>query len=512
MKEQIIDVEPSDDVASIRDKLRWARADKVLLILPDGAEHRIARSKLDLLLLQREAARHSAALALVTHDHVIIDFAREIELPCFGSVEENRARRWAAPPRPRILDQPAASTPLSPELVEAGTRLHAQRSILPPSIESAWLRWRWAIAGGAALIAGLLLVPGASITIEPLSEQVSVSTPIIADPQAAAVDVDSASIPARIVGVDVDATATTDTTGSLNVPTDKAQGTVLFTNLIPDQTTIPAGTTVRTSGGIPVKFLTQTDVTLPGRVGATVTAPIQAAAAGFEGNLQTNKINTIDGPLGARVAVINPSPTSGGNAVPAQAVSQQDYDRVRALAIQQIQQRALADMRIDPYIKLLDTEFIPTESLLVVLVNAETYSASVGDTATTLSLTMRATVQGTAIDERSARQVVYSKMAEIIGEGFEIRPDTLVFKKGQVTAIDANRRLTFVMDGAGDMTQAIDLDQVRLMVDAVPAAEAQARLQQSLQLAAPPTITIWPGFWPLMPILPFRIAVTSAPR
>jgi len=108
--------------------------------------------------------------------------------------------------------------------------------------------------------------------------------------------------------------------------------------------------------------------------------------------------------------------------------------------------------------------------------------------------------------------VIYTRMAQKVGTGYEIKPETLVFKKGQVTAIDADRRLTFIMEGAGDISQAVDLDQVRQMVSALPPADAQERLQRELQLAAPPAITIWPGFWPLMPILPFRIAVTSSPR
>ena len=62
------------------------------------------------------------------------------------------------------------------------------------------------------------------------------------------------------------------------------------------------------------------------------------------------------------------------------------------------------------------------------------------------------------------------------------------------------------------MAAALDTDQVRRMVSGLPAADAQARLQRDLQLAAPPTITIWPGFWPIMPILPFRIDITSASK
>lgn len=512
MKEQIIEVEPFDDVASVRDKLRWARADHVLLVLADGAEHRIARNKLDLLLLQREASRQGAALALITRDRVIIDFARELDLPCFASVEANRARRWAAPPPRRVIEQPEPGDRLSADLVEAGTRLRAPQPMLPASLQRALTRGRWALAAGGVLLGGLLLVPGASIHLEPITNQVTVTTPVIADPHASGIDTSAGTIPARMVGVDVDATTSTDTTGTHNIPTEKAHGTVLLTNLIPDQITVPAGTFVRTSAAQPVKFATVSDVTLPGRVGQNVEVGVEAVEPGFSGNLQSNKINVVDGQLGTRVAVTNPDPTQGGSDKPTRAVSRQDYDRVRTLAIQQLQQRAYAEMQTDPYIKLLDTEFIPVESLAVVLINAETYSASVGETASSISLTMRATVQGTAIDERAARQVVYSKMTEKVGPGFEISPDTLVFKKGEVTALGSERRITFVMEGGGDVVAAINPDDVRRMIAGMPVRQAQDRLQRDLQLASPPTLSVWPAFWPLMPILPSRIDVTSQTR
>ena len=127
--------------------------------------------------------------------------------------------------------------------------------------------------------------------------------------------------------------------------------------------------------------------------------------------------------------------------------------------------------------------------------------------ADTLELAMRVTVQGVAVDRRLARQVVYGEMAQKIGPGFRIGPDSLLFREGEVTGIDDEGRVTFVMQGAGDVSATVDESAVQRLVRGIPAEEAMRRLESELVLTAPPTVELWPRFWPLKPALPLRISV-----
>ncbi len=54
-----------------------------------------------------------------------------------------------------------------------------------------------------------------------------------------------------------------------------------------------------------------------------------------------------------------------------------------------------------------------------------------------------------------------------------------------------------------DLSQAIRLVQGRTPVGAI------RRLSQSLQLAASPKITLTPDWWPWLPIIPFRITIST---
>lgn len=509
MKEQIILLEEHDDVDSIREKLGWVRADRVLLLFPSAPRQHIIQHKLDLVLIQREAARQQTQLAMVTHDPIIKEHAAELGLPCFPTVEASHKRYWKTIQTQRAIERDEQPIKLSQELLEVGSRLTAPPETLTPETR------RLVIAGFATFallalgVAIVLLLPKAQIQIAPTASQVSVTSTIVADPTSVEVDTVRNIIPARVIGVEVEAAATADSTGVTQMPSEKATGSALFTNLIPVQVTIPQGTTIRTSAAEPIRFVTLAEATLPGQIGEVVEIPIEAVEAGFQGNLPSHRIIEVEGPLAAQVAATNPDATRGGDTVEVPSISEADHTQLRAIVLQQLQQRAYAEMQADPFIDLQETEFIPVESLSVVLVHSETYLGSVGQTVENTSLSMRVTVQGVAIDERFARQAIYEQVIDQIGDGYQINPDTLVFRQGEVTDVSEDRQVTFVMQGAGDVSAAVDLDEVRRLVRGKRVGQAAGILERSFALDHTPEIRVSPGFWPWMPLLVLRIDVQT---
>src|SRR5258708_30758516 len=95
MKLQVIQLEPYDDVTSVRDRLAFVRTERVLLVLPRTAT--ILKRKLDLVLIQREAARRGARLALITRDLDVIDNASELNISTFSSVRASQRGTWKPP-------------------------------------------------------------------------------------------------------------------------------------------------------------------------------------------------------------------------------------------------------------------------------------------------------------------------------------------------------------------------------------------------------------------------------
>src|SRR5260370_39080312 len=81
----------------------WAQTARVLLVWP--ASGRVLARRIDLLLLQRHARRLGAQLALITTDPVVRDYARDLRLPAFGSLEASRSGRWRARPAPDLAQR-----------------------------------------------------------------------------------------------------------------------------------------------------------------------------------------------------------------------------------------------------------------------------------------------------------------------------------------------------------------------------------------------------------------------
>jgi len=76
MKTQLIQLDPSDDVISVRDKMGWSQTSRILLVWPEHGQ--ILSRRLDLLLLQRHSTTLGAQLALVTQSPAMTALAKDI--------------------------------------------------------------------------------------------------------------------------------------------------------------------------------------------------------------------------------------------------------------------------------------------------------------------------------------------------------------------------------------------------------------------------------------------------
>src|SRR5512143_1850901 len=116
--EQIIYLEPSDDLLSIRDRVDMAEAKRVLLVVPQYSD--VLTRRVDLQLLQRRAALGGIDLALVTDDGLVHSQAREVGLPVFSSVQAGQRM-------PRWRSHRDEEEPLTPRRSEEAWQAAAQR-------------------------------------------------------------------------------------------------------------------------------------------------------------------------------------------------------------------------------------------------------------------------------------------------------------------------------------------------------------------------------------------------
>jgi hypothetical protein len=511
MKLQIIQLEPYDDLASVRDRLAFVKAERVLLIWPrvESSAAPILNRKLDLVLIQREAARHGIQLALVTANPDTLDFAAELNIATFNSVRASQRGRWKKP-RNKVFVDRSDRPDNSPDPREL--MLHRSRlQVLSPWQRLSRRTFRIAIA--LTLIFSLvgiiyLLAPGANVIIFPAQAQIDTTLTLTADPGITFVDVEGMRIPATLDRIEVESQASIPTTGIADIPSTLASGTVIFTNRIQSQLKIPAGTILSTPGNKPARFRTVDDAFIPAGVGQTVSVTIQANddTPGPAGNIEANLIINIDGDLNRMLSVRNPEATQGGTVRQQSVVTRADYDNLLLLAREKVRQDALTEFGAH----LTGTQLVVPDSIKLTGASDEeaTYSAFVGDSADSLTLNLRARVQALVIDEQAARQAAVARLSAEIPPGRHLLTENIKYTRGPLQST-ADGRATFVMSASGNVAVSIDADRVRQRIAGIGVEAAQNLLNKEwlLDPSHPTQIDIWPQFWGNLPVLPMRINI-----
>ncbi len=503
---EFLQLEQGDDVPSIRDRLSFIQGKRVLLIWPE--EGTTLTRKLDLVLIQREAMRRAIRLALVTHDPQVIQHAEELNISTFETIGSSERARWKRG-RSKVFThrfQRPADTPEPDELMPVASRIRndePERTRLRAFSRTLVLL----LLVGVTVAAAVVIAPSATVTIAPARQTVAVEVPLTADFNVADLDVENALVPATRLSVTVEETSTIPTTGALQLADIPATGTVVFVNQTGSPVTIPAGTTLSTSAGTPILFRTLAEGDVPAGVGQQLEVPIEAlqGSAGEAGNVDSGLINTIIGDLAARLTVRNINPTAGGTSRSVGAVSQADQDLLLATVRQQLQSRAYETMlpQLDP------AQFLILETIRISEERSDwmTFSANVGDVTDTLTLTMRAVVEATAVNEQFGQQVVYARLSLQIPRGREIRPETIAYTRGPVQQVFQDGRVSFSMAGNGLVASQVSSGQLQERLAGRSLDEAMAYLLSSLDLSegSLPEIAVTPEWFGRMPFLPVRI-------
>jgi len=512
---ELIQLETSDDVTSVRDRLSYLRGRNVLLIWPERGT--TLTRKLDLVLLQREASRHAVRLALVTHDTAVSRSAIELGLSVFETIGSAQRAKWQRPRTrtfttraQRPLDQPdvQALAPIASRLRPPAVDLSpAQRRVRLAARLTALIVFVTVIAAVA-----FVALPSATVIIIPSQNQAEITASITADPNIGQdqIDVENGIVPALTLRAEIEERASIATTGVRSFGATPALGSVVFINTTSSPVDIPLGTFVSTSAGTPIIFRTTQAAVVTGGEGLQIEVPIEAVpeSAGEVGNdIQVGLINTIIGNLADQLQVRNLAPTYGGTSQQIRVVTQDDRTRLNDILRQQIQQRAYSEMLP----RIGEDQFLIPESIRITEERDDwtIYDQEVGQESDAVSLTMRAVVEATAVDMRIAEQLAYVRLSNQIPRGRSIDLESLIYQRAADVAIDAEGRASFTLTARGDITVLIDVVQLQQRLAGLSLSDAQRYLTSTLALAenTQPQIELSPDWFGRMPLLPSRIVV-----
>jgi hypothetical protein len=494
MKTQLVQVEAHDDLISLKDKMDWAKTPRILLVIPKRTH--ISLSPLELELLTRHAVSLGAQLGLVTADGQMQRAAQHAHIPVFSTSVQAQHAAWPVfEPAPHKRRRPRRD-------LRAGRG--AGRSVSESALNQLTLRLGiFAMGVLAVLLIFLLFIPSAQIRLVPAAREQSITLPVSAAPDVATVFL-SGNIPARPVIITVKGVAEVAATGTLLLPDQPARGLVRFRNLTANPVTIPADTVVRTAGPTPLRFVTLLKTTLDGGTGNSADLEVVALEPGAPGNVAAGQITAIEGNLGLLVTATNPEALSGGADVERPAPSEADRAKVRTLLVAQLQQQALADMR--GILAPNDLLFPGTISLARTL--DEAFTPPAGRSGETLSLYAQLEFQAYYASGADLEMLARAALDAAIPVGYAADSESLTLAAASALFSAADGSTRWQLRAGRTIRAQIDPGRVIALARGRSLADAAQNLQSSFDLADAPQVTLAPQWWPVLPVVPFRIGVT----
>jgi hypothetical protein len=506
MKTQIIQLETYDDVISVRDKMGWSQAARILLVWP--ANETILARRLDLALLQRYSQAMGTQLALVSTDPDVRYYARQLRIPVFKTLRKAQSSSWHV--RGRKLRRVQRQNP-SPDPVELRQQL---RPAAVPWYAGPFARRGYYAFTFMILVASLgVLGPSAQISLAPEKRMQEANITVTASPGLASPNL-SGGLPLLFQVAVVEGRASVPATGSVLVPEKAAAGSVKLTNLTNRRIAVPAGTIVSSSnstGTGAVRFVSSREVWVPAGAGRSITVPVRALQPGKLGNLPAKSLNTIEGTLGLSLAVENTSPTSGGTSLEAASPAPVDYEAL----YEQLRETLLSAALDETLAGLPPGSLViaPTMKLLEVLEQtydpAQPLAGQPGLPEEELSLTLRLEFQVQAVSGHDLKAVAEGVLNAGLPPGFVPLFDTLTVHHTTLPDSQDGETFTWRIKVARSTSALILEDQVARSLRGLSPQQANQLLADSLQLASPPLIQVEPPWWPRLPLWENRLHVQA---
>ncbi len=367
-----------------------------------------------------------------------------------------------------------------------------------------------AVLSGTGAAVGYVLLPTATVTLRLASVPVGpVTFTGTADPDAVAVNAETATIPAVRVSVPLSATGTFKATGK-RVESSKATGEIRWSNCDPTRAyRIPAGTVVRTTSG--VGFATSESVFVP--VATPTSTPgqydcqsrmvgIEAVRDGPEGNVGAGTIVIVPGQYNSIVLkVTNPAATSGGAREEFPRVTQKDVAAATATLAKQLDEQ-LAAVAPDPPGTPPGAIAYPDTARRGDATPSVPAAGLVGQEVATFDLTLTADGTVVAADPAPLEAIGAARVAAQVPDGKTLREGSARVSVGEGTP--EGELISYPVEARAEAVAEVSEDQVRTLVRGKTPAEAAALLADYGSVE----VVLWPDWVTTITTLDARLTVT----
>jgi len=496
VKTQIVYLEPHDDYNSVRDKLNWTQAPRVVLVWPGRG--RVLSRRFDLVMLQRYARKNGTQIGLVTLDPDVLHHAEALHIPTFESLEYQPEKAW------RVRGERKTSKPISSGELSSLQPSLSRTTKKPPQMNRVSRITTFSVGFLAFVFLVVLLIPQAVITIEPETMDIVKTYSIDLELDQSRIITNAPRLPTRQVQSVIEGRLRLPTTGRAARPDQSARGEVTFTNLTDHSLAIPVGTTVRTLDLSAPHFVTQSRVNLDPEEGAQITVEVVASSPGPEGNVKAEAIHAIDGLLGLSATVSNLDQFSGGSLEIRSAVSKADLVRVRLEL-----ENNLFDKAHQALLGLAQEgeDLIPGSIRLLETVEVR-FSNEIGDAADSLELSLILEFEGRVYSPDQLHSAMNQVLVEDLSKDENIQPDTLkILKVADIVYDNDDEEPSINVTISAQAFISVDFSVIRKIVRGKKASEALEDLNGEIPIEEILSVDISPAWLHRFPFLDLQIHI-----
>ena len=497
MKTNVIQLEVHDDVISIKDKMAWQSCQRMILVWPKHGK--ILHNELELVLLNREARSLGAELALVTHHPVVSEWALDSNVPLFASISAAEKGAW----KTDVQGSFANKVPKGVDAIRAirdGLPHHASTKPANP------LQNGLAVLISVAAIISLLIVllPQAEVVYIPTTTKQEVEIRIKASEVFSGIN-PSGNIPEKAVFVEVSGEKAMPSTGKVSIPTTKAVGEVIFTNLTSTDIALPAGTIILAGDQTLTSFNLIEAVEVPSGVHDSAPGRVEALIAGTWGNLAAESTWVLPGGMDQLVSASNPAAFSGGSDVETPSPNDDDYAVLERQLLAELMTQGLESLKAEQADGL---EFIePSLTLDKILLSEQVNK--IGEPADEAVLRLNVRLKIYAYQKSDILAIANLVLSANQPDGYIPMNDSITLNRVGDFRVDDFGQATWTIKASRLLVPAWNVEQVSAELAGMKVSEAQALFSSLFEQSSPAAIKVWLAKWPWMPFLSTNIHFKS---
>lgn len=505
--DEIIYLEPDEEITSVIDKIKNAKSGKLGLVVPREAA--LLQSVVNLRLLSREAVALGKEIAIVTADKIGRNLAAQVGLEVYNSIEEQKPIYQPPPPVPAVdevieidMAPQEPQEPIEDESVpgvkvqhyqdkpidwKSGNRpilkskppeVIPQNPVAQPSVKQLLNKKDrgirnlhkiiWPIVGIFIILIAIgvyLLLPKATITVFVPSEDLKKTVQLSVSDKVTQPNLEQSVLPGKLVEVTAEKEDKFTTTGKKNIG-EKASGTItIYNNLDSNSHKFEAGTKLSSSSKT---FITKSEVTVSGAtvqnlkiVPGTVSVDIEAENPGEEYNVKAGRFSIFEIPSAEQEAIYGQSnkDLAGGMSREVQVMSTDDYNKAKDGILKELQVTVKNDLdkKIGDSV-LLEKALVTPEPEIIT-------SAKVDQEAKDFQMKVILKEQALVYENKSLtemlttllqKQVESNKMVKIATPGdISLNVDKIAYDKGQMDLTAGVLAKVSAKIEAGDIKSAI---------------------------------------------------------